>query len=57
MANNQATYVVYMHTTPSGRRYVGMTCKDPKNRWEKGNGYRNQKYFYNECSIKTSGAI
>lgn len=46
MANNQATYVVYMHTTPSGRRYVGMTCKDPKNRWEKGNGYRNQKYFY-----------
>lgn len=46
MANNQATYVVYMHTTPSGRRYVGMTCKDPKNRWENGNGYRNQKYFY-----------
>lgn len=46
MSNNQATYVVYMHTTPSGRRYVGMTCKDPKNRWEKGNGYRNQKYFY-----------
>lgn len=33
------TFSVYMHTTPSGKRYVGITCMNPKKRWKNGKGY------------------
>ena len=39
-------YCVYMHTTPSGKVYIGLTCKKPHRRWANGCGYRNQQYFY-----------
>lgn len=39
-------YTVYMHTTPSGKRYVGITCQNPKSRWQNGNGYCYNDYFY-----------
>lgn len=39
-------YCVYKHTCPDNQVYVGITCKDPKDRWQNGNGYRGQ-WFYN----------
>lgn len=38
-------YTVYMHTTPSGKRYVGITGRKPEKRWESGNGYRGCVFF------------
>lgn len=48
-------YVVYAHIrkTPSKngvyKRYIGITCQKPENRWNNGKGYRavNQPRFYN----------
>ena len=38
---------VYMHTSPSGKRYIGITSKKPEYRWNHGNGYKTNKHFYN----------
>lgn len=40
-------FCVYKHTTPNGKVYIGITCQNPEKRWRNGNGYRNNKYFYN----------
>lgn len=32
-------YVVYMHTTPSDKRYIGITKQQLNHRWRNGNGY------------------
>lgn len=40
-------YSVYMHTTPNDKRYVGITCQNPKIRWGNGSNYKNQPYFSN----------
>ena len=41
MDNVEKTYCVYKHTSPSGKVYIGMTCKDPpEKRWSNGNGYK-----------------
>lgn len=40
-------YCVYCHTTPSGKRYVGITCQRPSHRWNNGKGYSQNKHFYN----------
>ena len=40
-------YIVYMHISPSGKRYIGITCKKkPECRWRNGKGYETQQYFY-----------
>ena len=39
-------YCVYMHTSPSGKKYIGMTGLKPKTRWDYGYGYRSNRYFY-----------
>lgn len=39
-------YTVYMHISPSGKRYIGITCRKPKHRWNNGKGYEGNKYFY-----------
>lgn len=46
MAEQVKDYKVYMHVTPDGKRYIGITGK-PKveNRWHSGSGYRLQ-FFY-----------
>lgn len=36
-ANN---YTLYMHTTPSGKVYIGITKQKPERRWRGGEGYR-----------------
>ena len=39
-------YTVYMHTTPSGKRYVGITQREADARWRNGYGYVRQPHFY-----------
>ena len=46
-------WIVYKHTTPSGKVYIGMTNQKPEYRWNHGRGYKNNKYFYN--AIKKYG--
>ena len=42
-------YTVYKHTSPSGKVYIGITCRKPKYRWNNGKGYKekDQRLFYN----------
>jgi group I intron endonuclease len=39
------TWCVYIHTSPSGKKYVGITCKPPEWRWRNGKGYIQNKHF------------
>lgn len=43
--DNRVHYI-YCHTAPNGKRYVGQTTQDPKDRWSNGHGYYKQKKFY-----------
>lgn len=40
-------FFVYIHTVPNGKVYVGST-KRPFTRWDNGNGYRENKEFYDD---------
>lgn len=43
----KSSYCVYRHTNvANGKVYVGITCQDPKIRWNGGYGYRKNKYFW-----------
>ena len=44
---DKRNYTVYKHVSPSNKVYIGITSKTPEKRWRKGNGYWNNKYFYN----------
>ena len=40
-------YVVYKHTNiNNGKVYIGITCQDPKARWNGGHGYNKNEYFW-----------
>ena len=40
------TFTVYCHTNKTnGKKYIGITSKDPKIRWNKGLGYKKGQYF------------
>lgn len=39
-------YIVYKHTSPSGKVYIGITSKSPQERWVNGFGYSTQRYFF-----------
>lgn len=39
-------YIVYKHTSPSGKVYIGITKNLPGTRWNEGSGYESQKKFY-----------
>lgn len=44
--NKERNYVVYKHTTPSGKCYVGITGQNPpEKRWRNGYGYKSNEYF------------
>ena len=44
----EKNYTVYMHISPNGKRYIGITRRIPEKRWGKnGNGYKKHEYFYN----------
>lgn len=40
-------FIVYMHISPSGKKYVGITYRNPRYRFNHGNGYKYNKHFYN----------
>ena len=39
-------YTVYLHISPSGKRYYGITTRDVNKRWKNGKGYIDNKHFY-----------
>ena len=41
----QRNYKLYLHITPNGKRYYGITKQDVKRRWAKGKGYKNNQHF------------
>lgn len=41
------TYCVYMHTTPSGKKYVGVSKNNAAKRWDCGRGYLSNTHFFN----------
>lgn len=43
MLNN---WKLYLHTSPSKKYYVGITKQTCKKRWNNGNGYKKNNYFY-----------
>lgn len=49
----ESKYCVYMHTTPSGKVYVGITSKPVEKRWLNGRGYARNEHFFN--AIKRYG--
>lgn len=38
-------FTVYMHISPSGKKYIGMTSVLPEKRWGKGEGYKTQVFY------------
>ncbi len=47
IANNEKCWCVYVHTNKiNGKKYVGITCQNPKDRWSNGKGYKDNKYFW-----------
>lgn len=45
--NQDPRFSVYIHTSPSGKRYIGITSQRPENRWgSSGNGYKDNAHFY-----------
>ena len=40
------SFVVYKHTTPSGKVYIGITKQSPTKRWKNGQGYEGCTAFY-----------
>lgn len=49
------TYTVYMHIDPNGKRYVGITKRDVKDRWNNGFGYATNKDRRFFDAIRTIG--
>lgn len=39
-------YLVYKHTDPKGKVYIGITQNHPQTRWNDGTGYKTQTKFY-----------
>ena len=44
--NDERTYTVYEHVSPSNKRYFGITSMNVKRRWSNGHGYKHNPYFY-----------
>ena len=44
--DTKKTWCVYMHRSPSNKAYIGITSKKPEKRWDNGNGYKKQSYFW-----------
>lgn len=43
---NYSKWIVYKHTSPSGKVYIGITSRTPKYRWSDGRGYIANDYFF-----------
>lgn len=44
-------YCVYKHTAPNGKVYIGITKRNPNERWANGHGYKDNKAFYNDIIL------
>lgn len=44
--NNEKTWSVYMHISPFGKRYIGITSQKLKKRWNYGYGYEHNYHFW-----------
>lgn len=42
--DEEKKWCVYIHTVPSGKKYVGLTSKNPEDRWRNGRGYQGQMF-------------
>ena len=40
-------YILYKHTTPSNKLYIGITSNSVERRWSNGREYKNNPHFYN----------
>lgn len=40
-------WIVYKHTSPSGKVYIGITSQKPQRRWDNGKGYKGCIKFFN----------
>lgn len=40
----QRNWVIYKHTDPNNKSYIGLTCQTPEERWDNGNGYKTGKF-------------
>lgn len=38
-------YIVYKHTCPNKKVYIGVTCRNPSYRWNNGKGYIGQMFY------------
>lgn len=47
MQTEKHNYLLYKHTSPSGKVYVGITCQRPDDRWRGGKGYSYNDHFFN----------
>ena len=43
---DETKWKVYVHTSPSGKMYVGITSRDVRQRWRNGRGYIKNDHFY-----------
>lgn len=41
-------FTLYMHIVPNGKKYIGITKRNPKNRWNGGSGYSSNEEFYED---------
>ena len=46
-------FILYMHISPSNKKYIGITSQSPRERWQNGLGYRGNVHFTN--AIKKYG--
>lgn len=44
-------FSVYVHKTPNGKVYVGITGQKPSTRWKNGKGYPQNKHFTNAVNL------
>lgn len=43
----EKAYTVYVHISPNNKKYIGITSRKPIDRWQNGQGYKKNKFFYN----------
>ena len=54
MQSNERFYYVYINTNKTNyKKYIGITCRPPKVRWNNGKGYQTNNHFWN--AIKKDG--
>lgn len=46
MLNESKNYIVYKHTCPNGKVYIGITCETLAQRCKRGKGYRPNQIFW-----------